>query len=100
MLKTKKLTEETRMLRQQKKHKDHRELKNQNGKNISVESGVKTWQFFFENKLYDELWLCLQPIVAGNGEKIFYDGFPKLEMKLKDTTQYQDGVIKLIYERI
>ena len=75
-------------------------LKNQNGKNISVESGVKTWQFFFENKLYDELWLCLQPIVAGNGEKIFYDGFPKLEMKLKDTTQYQDGVIKLIYERI
>ncbi len=30
-------------------------LKNQTGKNISVESGVKTWQFFLENKLYDEL---------------------------------------------
>lgn len=75
-------------------------LKNQTGKNISVESGVKTWQFFLENKLYDELWLSLQPTIAGAGEKLFYDDFPKSEMKLSGTKQYQDGVIKLIYQKI
>jgi hypothetical protein len=40
MLKTKKLTEETRMLRQQQKHKDHRELKNQNGKRRNRKPGT------------------------------------------------------------
>jgi hypothetical protein len=40
MLKTKKLTKETRMLRQQQKHKDHRELKNQNGKRRNRKPGT------------------------------------------------------------
>jgi len=45
MLKTKKkLTEETRMLRQQQKHKDHRDLKNPNGKRRNRKPGTGSKQ--------------------------------------------------------
>ncbi|MCD9025242.1 dihydrofolate reductase family protein [Cohnella silvisoli] len=75
-------------------------LKNSEGKNISVESGVKTWQLFLQNSLFDELWLFVHPVVAGQGEKLFTDVGTKFSLQLNNSKIYKNGVVGLHYQKI
>lgn len=74
-------------------------LKNADGKNLSVESGLKSWQLFLQNDLFDELILGVHPVVAGQGEKLFTDGDKKKNLQLTDTKVYQNGVVELHYRK-
>ncbi len=73
-------------------------LKDSNGRNISVESGVGAWQLFIENGLFDEMWMWIHPIVVGRGEKLFPDGGEKTTMRLSHSKAYENGVIGLRYQ--
>lgn len=50
-----------------------REIQNleKTSRSISVESGVKTWQLFIQNDLFDDLWLFVHPVVVSRGERLF-----------------------------
>ena len=73
-------------------------LKKSEGKNISVEAGTKTWQLFLENSLFDEILLFIQPIVAGQGTKLFEVG-AKMTMRLINSKVYENGVVGLHYQK-
>ncbi|RED59351.1 dihydrofolate reductase family protein [Cohnella lupini] len=74
-------------------------LKVGDGKNISVESGVKTWQLFIHNSLFDEIWLMVHPVVAANGDRLFEDVETKLALQLIKSKTYKNGVIGLHYQK-
>ena len=76
-----------------------KELKNTEGKDITVEAGIKTWQMFIEQQIFDELELVVHPLVFGQGRKLFTGNEPKLNLKLVDTRLMQNGTIKLHYKR-
>lgn len=76
------------------------ELKNQSGKDISVESGVKTWQLFLENDLFDELKLFIHPVIASTGIRLFTPGVHKTSMRIINYKAYRNGVIGLHYKKI
>jgi dihydrofolate reductase len=73
-------------------------LKKSEGKNISVEAGTKTWQLFLRNSLFDEILLFIQPVVAGQGTKLFEVG-AKTNMKLINSKVYENGVVGLRYQK-
>ncbi|MBB6670416.1 dihydrofolate reductase family protein [Cohnella nanjingensis] len=75
-------------------------LKETEGKNISVESGVNTWQLFLRNALFDEIWLYVHPVVAARGERLFADVNAPFSFRLLDHTVHRNGVVGLRYERI
>ena len=74
-------------------------LRNSEGKNISVESGAKTWQLFIQNSLFDELWVWVHPVVAGQGEPLFKNVETKFSMHLRNSKIYQNGVVGLYYQK-
>jgi len=78
------------------------ELKKQSGKDISVESGVKTWQLFLENDLFDELKLFIHPIIASTGTRLFTgtSGVHQTRMRIVNYKAYKNGVIGLHYKKI
>lgn len=75
-------------------------LKNGEGKNISVESGAGAWQLFIRNAFFDEIWMFIHPVVVGRGEKLFDGVKPKFSMKLSDSKIYENGVVGLYYQKI
>lgn len=74
-------------------------LKKSEGKNISVESGVKTWQLFIQHSLFDELRLLVHPVVAAQGDKLFADVGAQLPLHLSSSKTYKNGVVELNYKR-
>lgn len=75
-------------------------LKNDNGRNISVESGVGAWQAFIQNDLFDELWMWVHPVVVAEGEKLFADVRKKFSLRLSNSKVYENGVVGLYYQKI
>lgn len=66
---------------------------------ISVESGVKTWQLFIQNDLFDDLWLLIHPVIASEGEKLFALAKKRMTMSLTDHKRYPNGVVGLYYQK-
>lgn len=76
-------------------------LKKTTEKNISVEAGIKTWQLFLDNSLFDKILLFIQPVVAGQGTKLFADAVgAKVTMRLINSKVYENGVVGLHYQKM
>jgi dihydrofolate reductase len=75
------------------------QLRKKMPRGISVESGVRTWQFFTRNDLFDDLWLFVHPVVAAQGDKLFADAGTKLPLLLSNSKIYRNGVIGLYYQK-
>jgi dihydrofolate reductase len=75
-------------------------LKRSSQKDISVESGVRAWQLFLENSLFDELMLFVNPVVVGQGKRLFSDAGPKVTLRLIGSKVFQNGVVALHYQKI
>lgn len=73
------------------------ELKNLSGKNISAGSLNIASQLLNRN-LIDEFWILLQPIVAGNGIKLFDQFEGRNKLQLVGTRQFKSGVVALNYK--
>ncbi|MBD2755699.1 dihydrofolate reductase family protein [Spirosoma validum] len=74
-------------------------LKNSDGKTIPIESGLKTWQLFLENGLFDELRLVIHPVIAVQGDKLFSDESAKVSLHLMSSKAHKNGVTSLTYQR-
>lgn len=74
-------------------------LKNDDGRNISVESGMGAWQLFIQNDLFDEIWMWIHPIAVGQGEKLFADTGAAATMQLIHSKVYENGVVGLRYQK-
>src|SRR5205823_11615611 len=73
------------------------ELKQQSGKNIFAGSPsliVSLTQL----DLIDEYWLCVHPIILGNGLRLFKDINDRIDLKLLKTKTFGSGSIVLYYE--
>ena len=74
-------------------------LKNSGVEKISVEARIKTWQLFLQNSLFDEMLLFIQPVVAGQETKLFADVGAKTTMQLISSRVFENGVVKLHYQK-
>lgn len=66
---------------------------------ISVESGVKTWQLFVQNNLFDDLWLLVHPVVVSQGENLFALARQQFSLNLINSKTYKNGVVGLHYQK-
>jgi dihydrofolate reductase len=76
-----------------------KKLKNSEGNNISVESGLGAWQLFIQKDLFDEIWIFVHPVVVGKGEQLFENVQSKISLNLARSKQYENGVVGLYYRK-
>ena len=75
------------------------EVRKKESRRISVESGVRTWQFFIEHGLYDELWLLVHPVIAAAGERLFALAGQQQSLQSTEAKTYSNGVVGLHYKK-
>jgi dihydrofolate reductase len=73
-------------------------LKQEPGKNIST-GGVSIPSQLIELGLVDEYWVVIQPLVVGEGRRLFDDmSLPeKLQLKLVESKIFESGAVALRY---
>lgn len=74
-------------------------LRGRMAKDISVESGVRTWQRLLRHDLFDELRLLVHPAVAKVGEKLFAGAEESRALLLESARVYDSGVVELHYRK-
>lgn len=75
------------------------DLKDQGGKNISAGSLSIAIQLLKLN-LIDEFWFVVQPIIGGNGNKLFEDFNDTRKLKFIDLKKFNSGVVGLHYQKM
>ena len=74
-----------------------RELKSQDGGNISVLGSGELVQFLLRNDLVDELVLMVHPLVLGTGKRLFVDGIDARRFRLDEALPGKEGMLMLSY---
>jgi len=74
-------------------------LKNSTEKDVTVESGLKLWQIFIQNSLFDVIYSQIHPVIAGSGEKLFDGVETKIPLHLSDSKTFNSGVVSLYYRK-
>ena len=74
-------------------------LKKAKGKNISLSGSPSLALWLLQEKLLDELWLIVCPIVVGSGAKLFPEGTEQLPLRLASSETFKTGVLSLTYTR-
>ncbi len=72
------------------------DLKKQPGKDIWLFGGAKLVTFFLNEKLVDEMWLAVVPIVLGKGKPVFSDINQRTYFKLEEAIP-KEGYVSLYY---
>ena len=75
-----------------------RKLKEGSGGDILVYGSARLVHFLLAEGLIDQLDLMVQPIVVGEGKKLFPDGTATTTMKLVKTRVHNTGNVVLTYE--
>jgi dihydrofolate reductase len=73
------------------------DLKKQPGKDIWLFGGAKLVTFFLNEKLVDEMWLAVVPIVLGKGKSLFFDIHQRTHFKLVEAVP-KEGYVSLYYK--
>ena len=74
-----------------------KDLKKQDGPNLLVHGSSRLVQTLFANNLVDKLHTWTFPITLGKGKKLFEEGTPTQEWKLKEHVISTKGVIIASY---
>lgn len=74
-------------------------LKDKYEKDITVESGLKLWQIFIKNSLFDVICCQIHPVVAGSGEKLFDGDEDQKKLRLGETKIFKNGIAQLNYHK-
>lgn len=74
-------------------------LKSEKEKDITVESGLKLWQIFIQNSLFDVICCQIHPVIAGDGDKLFDDDFRKMSLRINETKTFDNGIVQLNYSK-
>lgn len=76
------------------------QLKNANGKEIIMFGSPSASHSLMREKLIDELWLFVNPILLGQGIPLFKDIKDRMNLKLISNHALASGVVCLHYEKI
>jgi dihydrofolate reductase len=74
-----------------------RKLKQQPGKNISVDGSSVLVHTLAQHDLVDEYSLLVYPVVLGSGKRVFPNGW-RAGLKLIESKPFPSGVVLLRYE--
>ncbi len=72
-------------------------LKQQDGKDITVHGSATLVQTLMRHDLVDRYRLLVYPVVLGKGKRLFQEG-TTATLKLVETQAFSSGVAALIYE--
>ena len=75
------------------------QLKSEPGKNIFIDGGAEIVNILLKDRLIDEFYISIIPILLGEGVRLFKDGRPEQTLKLIETKSFQKGLVQLHYER-
>jgi dihydrofolate reductase len=75
-----------------------REIKKENGKDIWLFGGASLTTSLMKEKLVDELWLAVHPILLGQGKPLFSGLDGRIKTKLIQSKTYDTGLVSLVYE--
>jgi dihydrofolate reductase len=71
-------------------------LKQEDGETITLNGSAALLRSLLGAGLVDELWLLVQPVVLGSGERLF-DATDRVDLGLADCHAYDNGVVSLTY---
>ena len=72
-------------------------LKQQDGKDITVHGSAMLVQTLMHHDLVDRYRLLVYPLVVGKGKRLFEEGIPAT-LKLLQSQSFSSGVVALVYE--
>jgi dihydrofolate reductase len=74
-----------------------RNLKQQDGKGITVHGSATLVQTLMQHDLVDRYRLLVYPLIVGKGKRLFEEGIPTT-LKLLGSQSFSSGVVALVYE--
>ena len=74
-------------------------LKQQDGKDITVHGSATLVQTLMQHDLVDRYRLLVYPLVVGKGKRLFEEGIPAT-LKLLQSQSFSSGVMALVYEPV
>jgi dihydrofolate reductase len=72
-------------------------LKQERGKNIFIDGGAEIVNELLKEKLIDQIYLSIVPILLGDGVRLFKDGLPEQNLRLINSQQFETGLIQIQY---
>lgn len=72
-------------------------IKNLPGKDIWLFGGAQLTTLFIREKLVDELWLSVHPILLGGGKPLFQHLDGRVRLELLESKTYETGLVSLRY---
>lgn len=75
-------------------------IKEESGKDIWLFGGASLTSTLMKEKLVDELWLSIHPILLGKGKPLFADIGERISLRLIASKVYDTGLVSLSYEVI
>jgi dihydrofolate reductase len=73
-------------------------LKQEMGKNIFIDGGAEIVNELLKEKLIDQIYLSIIPILLGDGVRLFKEGLPEQNLRLINSKQFETGLIQLQYD--
>lgn len=77
--------------------KEVEQIKSQRGKDIWLFGGASLIESFLREKLIDELWLAIHPILLGSGKPLFANLNERIPWQYLDVRNYSTGLVIVKY---
>lgn len=74
-------------------------IKQQKGQQILIFGSPRASMSLLNEDLIDEFWLFVNPVILGQGRKLFENVTGTINLKLRESQTFSCGVIALHYER-
>lgn len=74
-----------------------KKLKNTTGKDIWLFGGAQLTTLFINERLVDELWLAVHPILLGAGKPLFHGILGRINLKVLESQTYNTGLVSTKY---
>lgn len=75
-------------------------LKAAKGKNIFIDGGAEVVHSLLKEKLIDEFYISIIPILLGRGVKLFKDGRDEQRLKFISAKHFEKGLVQLHYKAV
>ena len=75
-------------------------LKGKGGKDVFIDGGAQVVNELMKLDLIDEYVISIIPIFLGSGIRLFDDGRPQMNLKLKSSRDFPSGLVQVEYKRI
>lgn len=74
------------------------ELKNKQGKHVFIDGGAHVVNELLKDKLIDEIYISVIPIILGGGVRLFNDKNPEQTLELIECKSFKKGLVQIHYK--